>query len=387
MEGKKFLTLFPRIENNHLIKDVGMIPFCMQKYYGYSSEVVVYKNLNYDFLNKDLKEIKYKFFPFKKFNSNINTMFFLIKNSKKIDILHLFHITQRSTIISIFTYFLFNKKGLIYCHMDYDFTGNNNNDLLNCNGKGIKKVVKRWIYKKLIFTNHNVDRILFGVQNKPGLEILKNKYPFKNVQYIADGFENTVGDIERVKKENTILFVGRVGAKQKRIDLLLNAFEKCASEIPDWNLKIIGPLDDFIFENLNENIRELIEQKRIIFTGTISDRKTLYNEYNKAKIFCLPSDWESFGLVTLEALYFGCYIVASDLESTKEIVDNQYGDLFKVGDYSDLQKKLVKACKNNDLLLNAFENGKSYVDSKYSYKKTLSSLNEWILERCDNDAK
>lgn len=387
MEGKKFLTLFPRIENSHLIKDVGMIPFCMQKYYNFSSTIAIYKNLNYDFLEKDLNGIRHSFFPLKKFNSNINTMFFLMKNSRKIDVLHLFHITQKSTIISIFTYFLFNKNGLLYCHMDYDFVGNNNDDLLNWNGKGIKKIIKRWIYKKFIFTNHNMNRILFGVQNKRGLEILKDKYPFKNVEYITDGFENTVGDIERVKKDNTILFVGRVGAKQKRIDLLLNAFEKCSTEIPDWSLKIIGPLDDFSLDDLDENIKKLIKQKRIVFTGPIIDRRTLYNEYNKAKIFCLPSDWESFGLVTLEALYFGCYIVASNLQSTREIVDNQYGDLFNPGDSMDLQKKLVNACKSNDALQYVLENGKSYIESKYSYKKTLSKLYEWIVESCDKDAK
>ena len=39
---KRFLTLFPELENVHLMKDVGMIPYIMHKEFGYDSYIASY---------------------------------------------------------------------------------------------------------------------------------------------------------------------------------------------------------------------------------------------------------------------------------------------------------------------------------------------------------
>ena len=44
----RFTTMFPRIENIHLVKDVGMIPYAMKKYYNFDSSIVIYKNKEYE---------------------------------------------------------------------------------------------------------------------------------------------------------------------------------------------------------------------------------------------------------------------------------------------------------------------------------------------------
>jgi L-malate glycosyltransferase len=53
--------LFPECRNVHLIKDVGMIPYILYKYYGYDSKIVCYNNETYSSLNKEVKGLKLNF--------------------------------------------------------------------------------------------------------------------------------------------------------------------------------------------------------------------------------------------------------------------------------------------------------------------------------------
>lgn len=379
-----FVTMFPRIENIHLIKDVGMIPYSMKKYYGFNSKIVIYKNGNYPYLNEDTFNLPYLTFPLKKFNSKINCILFLIKNAKKIDVLNLFHISQKTTWVSILVYFFMNHNGLVYVHMDSNLSIGGL-DFLGINNKKIKTKIKVFLLKKFIFTKKNISKILFGVQNKNGASILNNIFPFQNIKYIPDGYEELSRDDRNieVKKENTIIFVGRVGTQQKRTDILLDGFIKAYKHISNWKLKIIGPIEENFYSKI-EIYRDKYpkEFESIEFTGPIMNREKLKLEYKKAKIFCLPSDYESFGLVLVEALYNGCTIISSDILSSIEILeDEKYGYLFRTGDSDSLCDIIIKTCRDKDKIKFVSNNGCKYIVSKYSYNVALKPLSEWIINK------
>ena len=55
----RFLTVFPLLENVHLIKDVGMIPFVLHRDFGYDSTILSFddaKGLNH--LENEVKGLK-----------------------------------------------------------------------------------------------------------------------------------------------------------------------------------------------------------------------------------------------------------------------------------------------------------------------------------------
>lgn len=60
------------------------------------------------------------------------------------------------------------------------------------------------------------------------------------------------------------------------------------------------------------------------------DKEALNEYYKKAAVFFHPSRWDSFGLVTLEAMKYGCALVATDLYAIKEMaVEGENGYLLK----------------------------------------------------------
>ena len=69
------------------------------------------------------------------------------------------------------------------------------------------------------------------------------------------------------------------------------------------DLKYINELNDLIVEyHLEENVE---------FLGNVENIEKLYKDVD---IFVLPSRYEGFGLVVVEALAAGCAVVVSKLE-------------------------------------------------------------------------
>src|SRR5439155_16719110 len=59
---------------------------------------------------------------------------------------------------------------------------------------------------------------------------------------------------------------------------------------------------------------------RVKFAGQVSEDE-LYRHYADADVVCLPSRFESFGLVLVEAMMFGKPVVASAVGGMREIVE------------------------------------------------------------------
>ena len=96
-------------------------------------------------------------------------------------------------------------------------------------------------------------------------------------------------------------------------------------------------------------IEALINQKKltneITLLGSISNPLSLIEE---SDLLVLPSDYEGFGLVIVEALALGKTVVSTDCPSgPAEIIrDNEFGYLCKVNNPSDLAEKIDYARKN-----------------------------------------
>jgi L-malate glycosyltransferase len=330
----RYCVLYPEAENVHLIKDVGMIAYKMFKLFGYEASLACYDNVSYDYLDKEVKGLKLNFIEKKYHNSILDGIRYLKKNAKSIDVLQLFHITIRSVFYT-FAYKLFNSKGKIFLKLD-------------CTERLID-VIKGLSNIKLKLLNMFLDKIdVIGIEQKRLYEELKQIIQIQKEKLLltpngidfqsSDKYEN----IDYNHKENVILHVGRIGSPEKATEVLINAIAKIEDiENSGWKAYFIGPIENSFKMYLNEFFGKHEKLKDIIlFKGAISDREQLYEEYRKSKIFCLSSNYESFGIALLEAAAFGDVIVSTDVGIAKEIVGFENGAIVEIGDSETLSKKL-----------------------------------------------
>lgn len=126
----------------------------------------------------------------------------------------------------------------------------------------------------------------------------------------------------------SILAVGRLTA-QKDFRTLVAAFAALAPTYSEWTLQIVG--EGELREALENQIAALRMRERIVLPGTTS---AIDDEYRQAQLFAHPALYESFGLVTAEALAHGLPAIGfADCPGTNElIVDGHNGILVSGGD-------------------------------------------------------
>jgi glycosyltransferase involved in cell wall biosynthesis len=94
-------------------------------------------------------------------------------------------------------------------------------------------------------------------------------------------------------------------------------------------------------DNSEQWIHELIAQYNLQEKVTIIPHQDPKPIYQVLDIFCLPSVWEGFGLVVIEAMLAGCCAVRSNVQGAEEqIVEGQTGYLFETENPISLQTKL-----------------------------------------------
>jgi D-inositol-3-phosphate glycosyltransferase len=129
------------------------------------------------------------------------------------------------------------------------------------------------------------------------------------------------------KDEKIILFVGRL-EPIKGVDILLNAAALLESDV-ECSVLIVGG-DEASAARLGE-FRDLASalgiDHRVAFVGAVDhDRLPLF--YNAADVCVVPSRYESFGLVALEAMACGVPVVASRVGGlTGTVKDGESGYL------------------------------------------------------------
>ena len=134
------------------------------------------------------------------------------------------------------------------------------------------------------------------------------------------------------EKENLIITVGRLGTKQKNTEMLLEALK--LTKLDSWQIALIGPIEPTFQSYLNHFFQENPTLKTsVVFTGAIYEKQQLWEYYNRAKVFVLTSEWESFGIVLTEACRFHNYILSTPVGNAEHIISaSGQGEIIPVND-------------------------------------------------------
>jgi glycosyltransferase involved in cell wall biosynthesis len=109
-------------------------------------------------------------------------------------------------------------------------------------------------------------------------------------------------------------FFGRL-VRQKGVDVLLDAFSHVHRQHPTARLVVVG--DGPQRPALEQQARKLGLGEVVTFTGWVEGARDLMPACD---LIAVPSRWEGFGLVTLEAMGHACPLIVSQTSALPEIV-------------------------------------------------------------------
>ncbi len=176
-----------------------------------------------------------------------------------------------------------------------------------------------------------------------------------------------------------LLFVGRL-ASNKGLVRLVEAFAPLARQDPLATLVLVGE-DGGVGTAVDERSRALGLERRVRRVGHIADERRLASAYREARALVLPSDYEAFGLVLLEALAQGTPVVASRVGGIPEVIDDgRTGVLVPPGSTPALEEALRRLWEDPALGRRLGEAGRATVVPRYSWEAVAGDIDRIYRE-------
>ena len=155
-------------------------------------------------------------------------------------------------------------------------------------------------------------------------------------------------------------------SEQKGLTYLIDAMSLLT--IKDIRLFIVG--EGELREELENKVKELNLQDSVIFLGYRKDIVECINSFD----FCvLPSVFEGFGLVAIEAFMNSKTLVATDIPGLNEVVTNKNGVLVPAKDPAALASAIDKLATDATLRQELASQAKKDYENRFSYPMFLEN--------------
>ncbi len=181
--------------------------------------------------------------------------------------------------------------------------------------------------------------------------------------------------------ENTkriILYVGHFGPR-KGLPVILEAMSLVLRRIPNALLLAVGGVPKWLgsgnsWKDLEEAIRSKGIGASVRLLGQIQ-HNVLPSFYSLADVFVMPSYYEAFPKVVLEAMACEAPVVATRTGGIPEIVDEGVnGLLFEPGNATDLADKIIDLLKDSTSAQKMGVEGRRRVMASFTWEQTAKNI-------------
>ena len=166
-------------------------------------------------------------------------------------------------------------------------------------------------------------------------------------------------------EEKLVLFVGRL-VYEKGAQVLINAIPRILEKV---NAKFVIVGSGYMKEQLSSIVRSMGLEHKVLFTGFV-DEETLLRLQSCADVSVVPSLFEPFGIVALEAMAAKSPVVVSDTGGLSEIVDHDStGVKVYPNNTESLAWGITKILLDDNFRNNIRQNAYRKIQEKYDWDK------------------
>lgn len=359
----------------YFYKDPGMIMYSLSKYCGYKSTIAW-------FANNEVKNSEFEEYcniinlphSSSKHQNISNVKDFIKNNIKKYDIVMFYNYGSTNYRLAYYCK-KYNPNIKVYCKLDM-----NENGFSHFYENNITRKVKNYFER---IKSKYID--IFTVETRYFYEKLKNNKMFSGRLYYLPNGVSTIGvcvdQLDKITKENIIITVGRLGLYEKNNEMLLNVLKNIDINIlKNWKVFFIGPMTDefkVYYDNFFKQYQYL--KPYVTAIGNRTDRNDLYKYYARAKIICMTSRTESFGIATIEGMYFGAYPIVTNYGFVVDDITNSgmFGSIARNNDIDDFSSKL-EIFMNNSENNSIYNECKLYAREIFHYDRISKLLNRYL---------
>lgn len=144
-----------------------------------------------------------------------------------------------------------------------------------------------------------------------------------------------------------LLYVGKI-EERRNVYFLIEVFRKLRQNTPELQLVLVGNGEREYKEAFLNEIKKELANGDIIYKEKVQ-QKELPEIYGKAEVFLFTSNYEIFGMVLLEAMYFGLPVVSSMNGGASMLIeDGKNGYVIETFDLETWTQKLEDILRDRD---------------------------------------
>jgi glycosyltransferase involved in cell wall biosynthesis len=206
----------------------------------------------------------------------------------------------------------------------------------------------------------------------------RNLYPSflqQRIHAIPNTIQNTITPhVTRLSRRKRIVGIGRFDDDTKKFSILIQSFSLCQKSFPDWDLTICG--DGPSMGSYRDWIRKHSLESRIILPGAVTSPETYLAI---SDIFCIPSAYEGFPNVLLEAQQAGlpCVGFSACLGVNEIIVHEMNGLLANKFSAESLAQQMRILMRSDELRLKYGTEGRKML-TRYDFTQCFDAWERLI---------
>lgn len=374
---RTYAVFYPQARRPGLLKDVGQLAWHMSRRDGWRATIVTHPNSpSYDTIPID-DRFTIEIIPPSRhvLGVSIGGLVWIWHNASNVEVVQLFHL-RFQTFVYAALFRLRNPSSVLYMKTDL-----NTQQFAEKRPKRYSPGTLVGMTSRAAFTFF-LDRLaplglrlfdLLSGETRASVSWLRTQFPSiaANISHVPNGLAPfpAPGPAQE-KRERLILTVARLGTWEKNSEMLVDA--AAAIRLTDWKIVFCGPVEPGFREYAESRLGE-----SAVFTGPIDDREELYDLYRRARCFCLPSRFESFAFVLLEAYACGDYILSTDVGVAADLLgDPRDGRL--VTDTDSLVAALREVVETDVTLHVRIAERRVEVERLYDWKRITAALEQRI---------
>lgn len=180
------------------------------------------------------------------------------------------------------------------------------------------------------------------------------------------------------KEDKILMTLTRLSSKEryKGYDKVIEAMEMLKEKYPDLKYLVAGSYDGREKEFIDHLILQSGLQDNIVMPGFIKE-EDLHDHFAMSDMYIMPSRKEGFGIVFIEAMYYGLPVIAGNIDGSADaLLDGRLGQLVDPGDAGGIASAIANILENK----NSFSPDRNLLQRHFSYEAYKEKLDHVLCK-------
>ncbi len=182
--------------------------------------------------------------------------------------------------------------------------------------------------------------------------------------------------LDNMINHTNLLYIGSI-SKRKNVSLIIQAFNIVSEKDSNVQLVLIGKGNpDYV--SYCKSLASNKAKEHIVWVDHLENAQTKF-VYEKANIFLLPSIQEIFGMVLLEAMYFGLPVISSHSAGADTLIqNNRNGIIVEEFDSNKWAKEILHLLENGQLRKKLGDAAHDTITTEFMWKNIAEKMKKYI---------